>query len=218
MTLEFDVPPSVETKGSARFNLRAVQIGVFGASGQFQSATVERGAWQIRGNKAQVSFQLTAVPPRANPVTIRLRFLSDGPWGEWSTAIEGIRAPETAAVEEPSRALRPPRGISLRELDSRSALKKAAIDLVGPNQNLETALSGFDNVRDLALAVVIGRTHKLKLVDVGSAIKGPPPLRLRDALLQLSPKLDANSAIRNARDEARALTVRDGRATRPTKN
>ncbi len=73
-------------------------------------------------------------------------------------------------------------------------------------------MGAFNNVRDLALAVVISRTHKLKFVDVCTAMKGPPPLRLREALLQLNPKIDANSVLRSARDEARTLTLRDGQA------
>jgi hypothetical protein len=212
VTLEFDVPPQVETKGSVRFELRAVEIAVFSSTQNLQSVTVERSAWQILGNKAQVSFQIAAVPPRANPVILRVRFLSNAGAGQWSTAIEGIRAPETSAVEEPSRASRPPRGVPLRALDTRSALKKAVIDLLGSNERLETTLSGFNNVRDLALAVVISRAHKLKFGDLCAAMKGPPPLRLPAALLQLNPKLDANSVIRSARDEARILTLRDGQA------
>ena len=84
--------------------------------------------------------------------------------------------------------------------------------MLGPNQRLDTALSAFDNVRDLALAVVISRTHKLKFVDLCAAMKGPPPLRLPAALLRLNPKLDANAVVRSARDEARTLTLRDGQA------
>src|SRR6185503_13480113 len=102
VTLEFDVPPRVETKGAAKFELRAVQIAVVSSSRTLQIVNVERTEWQIRGNKAQVSFQLAPVPRRSNPVTLRLRFLSDGPPGEWSTATSEIRAPETTAVEAPS--------------------------------------------------------------------------------------------------------------------
>jgi hypothetical protein len=216
ITLEFDVPPSVETTGAARFELRALQIAVVSSSRTLQSLTVERTGWQIRGNKAQVSVQLAAVPRGSNPVTLRLRFLSDGPAGEWSTATSEIRAPETAVVEGPSRASRPPRGVAPSELDSRSALKQATIDLLGPNQPLETALSAFNNVRDLALAVVISRTHQLKFVDLCAAIKGPPTLGLSAALRQLDPKIDASSVTRNARREARTLSARDGPAAPPT--
>lgn len=216
VTLEFDVPPSVETKGAARFELHAVLIAVVSSSRTLQTVSVERTEWQIRGNKAQVSFQLAAVPRGSNPVTLHLRFLSDGPAGEWSTATGEIRAPETTVVEVPSRASRPPKGVAPRALDSRSALKQATIDLLGPNQPLETALSAFNNVRDLALAVVISRAHQLKFVDLCTAIKGPPALRLSAALLQLDPKIDANSVTQKARREARRLSARDGQAAPPT--
>jgi len=216
VTIEFDVPPSVETKGAARFELHAVQIAVVSSSRTLQIVSVERTAWQIRENTAQVSFQLAAVPRGSNPVTLRLRFLSNGPPGEWSTATSGITAPESTGVEVPSRASRSPKGVAPSELDSRSALKQATIVLLGPNQPLETALSAFNNVRDLALAVVISRTHQLKFVDLCKAIKGPPALRLSAALLQLNPKIDANSVGQNARREARTLLARDGQAAPPT--
>ena len=217
VTLEFDVPPRVETKGAAKFELRAVQIAVVSSSRTLQIVNVERTEWQIRGNKAQVSFQLAPVPRRSNPVTLRLRFLSDGPAGEWSTATGGIRAPETTVVEAPSRASRPPRGVAPSALDSRSALKQATIDALGPNQPLETALSAFNNIRDLALAVVISRDHRLKFVDLCTAMKGSPTLRLSAALLKLNPKIDANSVTQNAKPEARRLSAPDGQAA-PSSN
>ena len=215
VTLEFDVPPSVETQGAARFELHAVLIAVVSSSRTLQTVTVGRTEWQIRGNKAQVSFQLAAVPRGSNPVTLRLRFLSDGPAGEWSTASSEIRAPETTVVEGPRRAARPPRGVAPSQLDSRSALKQATLDLLGPNQPLETALSAFNNVRELALAVVVSRAHQLKFVDLCAAIKGPPTLGLSAALLKLDPKIDASSVMRNARREARTLSARDGQAAPP---
>jgi hypothetical protein len=217
VTLEFDLPPSVETKGAARFELHAVQIAVVSSSRTRQIVSVERSQWQIHGDKAQVSFQLAAVPPGSNPVTLRLRFLSDGPAGEWSPATSEIRAPETTVGEAPSRAPRPPKGVAPSALDSRSALKQATIDLLGPNQPLETALSAFNNVRDLALAVVISRAHQLKFVDLCTAIIGPPTLRLPAALRQLDPKIDADAVTRSARKEARTLLARDGQAARPAK-
>lgn len=216
VTLEFDVPPTVETKGAVRFELKAVQIDVVNSSRTFQSVRVERTEWQIRGNKAQVSFQLAAVPRGSNPVTLRLRFLSDGAPGEWSTATE-TRAPETTVVEAPSRASRPPKGVRRRALDARSALKQATLELLGPDQPLETALSAFNNVRDLSVAVVVSRTHKLKFVDLCTAIKGPPTLKLPAAILQLNPKLDAQTITQKARREARALAAPDGQAAAPAK-
>lgn len=208
VTVEFDVPPSVETKGTARFALHAVQIAVVSSSRTLQSVTIERTNWQIHDNKAQVSFQLAAVPRKANPVTLRLRFLSDGPAGEWSTATSGINAPEIVTVEVP-RAARPPKGVAASELDARSALKQATLDVLGPNQPLETALSAFNNVRELALAVVVSRNHQLKFVDLCTAIKGPPTLALPAALLKVDSKIDASAAAQRAKVEARALTVRD---------
>jgi hypothetical protein len=215
VTLEFDAPPSVETKGDARFALNAVEIAVVGASRTLQTVRVERTEWKIRGNKAEVSFQLAAVPRGSNPVTLRLRFLSDGPVGEWSTAAGEIRAPETTVVEapiraaRPPRASRPPRGVAPTELDSRSALKRATLQLLGPNQPLETALSAFSNVRDLALAVVVSRAHQVNFVDLCRTIKGPPTLGLSAALLQLNPQIDADAVMRNARQEARTLFALD---------
>src|SRR5688572_8611061 len=50
VTLEFDVPPSVETKGAVRFELHAVQIAVVSSSRTLQIVSVERPAWEIRGN------------------------------------------------------------------------------------------------------------------------------------------------------------------------
>jgi hypothetical protein len=108
ITVEFDAPPSVETKGSTKFALHAVQIVVVSSSRTLQSVTVERDQWQIVGDKAHVSFQLASVPRGSNPVRLRLRFLSDGPAGEWSAATSELTAPETAEVPRAPRRQRTP--------------------------------------------------------------------------------------------------------------
>ena len=91
------------------------------------------------------------------------------------------------------------------QLDRHPALKTAVEPLLDGDLEIEDLPRSFSRVQDLALAVVIARTHDVPLPQICEALQEDRKRSLTDALRTLRPTLDVASAVEAARPEARKL-------------
>jgi hypothetical protein len=204
LTIEFNLPSDFSTRApDGTFVWRALQIGYFGARGDLiRASEIPRDAIRVSGRTGQVSIPTLPMPAGANRVSIRLRGLSSGRPGEWSEsinvtmpALERGRRTRTAAAAR-TRRLTP------EDIARRPALKQALNPLLGSNLALDEVLDSFSRVQELALAVVLSRTHGIQFSMLCRIVRGPPRTSVAAAARKLQPPLDGRT-LNTARAEAR---------------
>ena len=214
VTLEFDRPPDFDQKlPDGLFQIGAVEIGYFDASRLVHVDKVERGQLQVQGDKIRVEFPLATLPAGNSRVTLRLRTLSGGAPSDWSAPAGDVTAPTRPRESSPRanssagaapRAPRTQRALTVRDIETRPALDEALKAVLGADGSVESALSSFTRIGDLATAVVISRTHGVSFQRLCAAAKGPPKRSLSRAVRAVGPKFNSK-AFRKARTEARQL-------------
>jgi hypothetical protein len=94
--------------------------------------------------------------------------------------------------------------LTVRDIETRPALDEALKAVLGTDGSMESTLSSFTRITDLATAVVISRTHAVSFQRLCAAVKGPPKRSLSKAVRTLLPQI-RGAAFRQARAEARRL-------------
>jgi hypothetical protein len=206
LTIEFELPSDFSARApDGTFVWRTLQVGYFGARGDLiRASEIPRDAIRISGRTGRVSLPMIPLPAGANRVTIRLRGLSSGRPGEWSQSIDvTMPAVERERRARPTAAARTPRPTAA-DVARRPALKEALDPLLGPDLTLDEVLASFPRLQELALAVVLGRTHGVPFSKLCAIVRGPPRATVANAARKLRPALDGRT-LNTARGEARKL-------------
>jgi hypothetical protein len=229
IAITLDTPPELrEPNASAKG--ASFQIGFFDRDELIGTVVVAPEPASVSGATVRLDVPLIPLPKGArNPVGVRVRLLTTGALGAWSATAGSVTLPDAggpagtsarraqSGQQARNRAERPAgrraqdkgarAGLTAAELDAHPALKSAIAPLLGSSLSLADAAGAFDRVQDLAVAVVVSREHEVPFADLCKAMIESQRKSLANAIRSVKPSVDAERAVRRARNEARGLVT-----------
>lgn len=222
-TLEFEASGEIQARAAdGSFVVRAFQVGFFDGQALVRALEVPREKAEISATRVKLVVPVVALSrePSMN-VEVRVRSLTSGPLGAWSASAGSVTLKSEGATRSSRRerarsgGAREPRAsrrsITVAQIDQHPALKTALEPLLDGDLEIEDLPRSFSRVQDLALAVVIARSHDVPLSEICEALQEDRTRSLTGALKTLRPTLDAASAVQAARPGARKLLSRKSR-------
>lgn len=216
ITLEFDASGDVvKQTPNGEFVVRAFQVGFFDGDSLIRTVEIQRARAKIAGTRVRIEAPVVALsrPPSRN-ADVRVRSVGTGSLGPWSESAGSVRLPvegsrasrrerprSTGSRESNSRR----RAVTVAQLNRHHALKSALEPLLGPGLDAAQVSDSFSSVQELALAIVVARTHDVPLARICEAMQQDRTRTLTQSLESLRLPLDASRTLKAARAEARTL-------------
>lgn len=217
ITVEFDATDDVLKKdANGQFLIRAFQVGFFDGNELVRALEVARTQAEISGTRVKLVVPVVTLPrgPSRN-AEVKVRSLSSGAVGAWSAGGGSVRLAAEASGRAPRRERAQAGGstdagagrrtLRMVQLERHPKLKMALEPMLGPDLDTAKVLSSFPRVQELALAIVVSRTHDVALARVCDAMRLDGTRSLTEAFQSLRPSFDVPRALDAARPEARAL-------------
>jgi hypothetical protein len=217
IVLDFDLPNEYWAKNArGEFLLTGFLVGYFAAPSARPLHTIDvtRDAVILYDRVGRLVLPRPRLPVDVTSFVIRLQTITTAGSSEWSDPSPAIavtaptpernarnNAPSTAKP----RAAAKRRGVSLEDVQKHPRLLVALEKLQPTDAARQETLTAFQNLDELATAVVICNREDIALDDLSKTVKGPPRRSLRRAVRELKPSSRQRNVVQAARDEAKQL-------------